>query len=194
VSKPFHVPYFNTARRMAYATLIPSEGITKRVVKVFNNGQCHALAVALHKLTGWPIIGFVEPGSGKRIPHHFVVEPQDLLRCNDVQLNTSRYTKAARDYDAARTRTHNIGMTIDIEGGRCTDAICHSRVVTTEDILLWEHRNGIFLPPHREAAEFYAPLLLRSMASKMRGFFSGSSHWNKYKNLFIHNAEPEEEL
>jgi hypothetical protein len=43
--------------------------------RVFKNGQCHALAFCIHKLTGWQTYGI--PGFTRGVPTHVVVKVPD---------------------------------------------------------------------------------------------------------------------
>jgi len=47
--------------------------------RVFTRGQCHALALALHRLTGWELYGLYSPGEWRRkeTPGHVVVKSPD---------------------------------------------------------------------------------------------------------------------
>lgn len=157
----FWVTFFDrkgTGER-SWVCLDAAEGISERVKQVFSSGQCHAFAIALHEMTGWPIRGFCREGRGRRIPRHFVVEPVDLLRGTTYKI------------------------TIDVEGAVCTDAICHSRYVTIAEIQKWI-KPGKFLPMHLAAARHFAPVLLRTMGKSMHDFFSTSPLWSKYEHLF----------
>jgi hypothetical protein len=48
--------------------------ITKIVVKMFKFGQCHALALALNEILGWPIYGCYHQFSDSRETVHYMVE------------------------------------------------------------------------------------------------------------------------
>lgn len=69
------VPYFpsksRTYSKIASIALTPEP--TARVCGIFVKGQCHALALALHDLTGWPILGQYSLYGGSRHTSHFVV-------------------------------------------------------------------------------------------------------------------------
>lgn len=57
----------------AKETLTVKDGkgiIDEHASEAFTHGQCHALAIALHDRTGWPIIGV---GGDEETPSHFVV-------------------------------------------------------------------------------------------------------------------------
>ena len=43
------------------------------VLDAFTNGNCHSFALALHKLTGWPMFGLYKDDEYPDIPHHIVV-------------------------------------------------------------------------------------------------------------------------
>lgn len=56
--------------------------LDKKAEYVFTAGQCHSLALALHKLTGWEIRGF---GVGPyNEPHHCAVYCPELKRYVDI--------------------------------------------------------------------------------------------------------------
>jgi hypothetical protein len=48
--------------------------IDKNAMKAFSNGQCHSLAIALHKLTNWPIYGICDWSNSTDDPGHIVVK------------------------------------------------------------------------------------------------------------------------
>ncbi len=47
--------------------------INSNAIQAYKNGNCHSLAVALHKITGWPIYGFVDQKNSITDPGHVVV-------------------------------------------------------------------------------------------------------------------------
>lgn len=49
--------------------------IDEQARRVFVRGQCHALALAIRELTGWPLFGLVDrrDGNSQRSPGHVVV-------------------------------------------------------------------------------------------------------------------------
>ncbi|WP_439377855.1 hypothetical protein [Amycolatopsis lexingtonensis] len=72
--------------------------IDSDAVYAFENGQCHALAIALHEETGWPL---VQVGVGRMyagVPSHWMVETPagDLLDINGV----SSYEDTASQWGA----------------------------------------------------------------------------------------------
>ena len=70
------VHYFSGKRnltpRFSYVRLTPEP--TARVCHILSYGQCHALALALHELTGWPILGEYDDFGESRHTYHFVVQ------------------------------------------------------------------------------------------------------------------------
>jgi hypothetical protein len=50
---------------------------------VFMNGQCHSLALAIHRLTGWPMLGLLD--REKDIMHVIVQSPQGYFDVNGVK-------------------------------------------------------------------------------------------------------------
>lgn len=48
--------------------------INKNAILAFKRGQCHALALALHKLTNWPIYGICDWSNTPADPGHVVVK------------------------------------------------------------------------------------------------------------------------
>jgi len=60
-----------TNNRHQMLTIEDGMGVIDRAAKIaFTEGQCHALAIAFHDATGWPIIGI---GGDPDSPSHFVV-------------------------------------------------------------------------------------------------------------------------
>lgn len=58
--------------------------IDEEAEKVFTRGQCHSLALALHRQTGWPIIGFIDRYDDPEIPGHCVVYCPQLDEYVDI--------------------------------------------------------------------------------------------------------------
>lgn len=60
------------------ATWRPEHGITEFVISEFTAGACHHLALALHRITGWPIMAELppeEPDALDAAIHYWVVTP-----------------------------------------------------------------------------------------------------------------------
>ena len=56
-------------------TMTLGKTLTPEVEHILTHGQCHAFAVALHEILGWPIVGCYGAGSCHRSTFHFA------LRC-----------------------------------------------------------------------------------------------------------------
>jgi len=57
-----------------HVSLPLTEKVTPLVAHIFSAGQCHALAVALHEIIGWPIVGCWGPYTSDRSTHHIALE------------------------------------------------------------------------------------------------------------------------
>ena len=58
--------------------------ITPEIEHIFSFGQCHALAVALHELLGWEVMGTYSPWGDDRSTFHYVVQCPDKRGTADV--------------------------------------------------------------------------------------------------------------
>lgn len=104
MSKTVVVPYF-TNQTTTRARVVLGDVVTKQVEDIFSSGQCHALAVALHEILGWPIKGcYGSYGSKAKHTHHFVVySPCKLtgdifgLRCIDFRLRNVKAETILKD-------------------------------------------------------------------------------------------------
>jgi hypothetical protein len=77
--------------------------ITHKLEHIFSNGQCHALAAALHEILGWPILGcYHQFDNLDKRTNHFVVEvpnhppcTADIhgIRCVDYGLRPASYKR-----------------------------------------------------------------------------------------------------
>ena len=78
---------------------LPSDGsINDEVFEAFTTGHCHSLALALNKLTGWPIYGAGAPWDTEDSPAHvFVKHPSgrfvDITGFMDANKEGSRWLK-----------------------------------------------------------------------------------------------------
>lgn len=53
---------------------LPLDGVVNEfVVHIFKSGQCHSLALALHDILGWPIMGMYSHYGGDRHTSHYMV-------------------------------------------------------------------------------------------------------------------------
>lgn len=66
---------YNTRCHRGVFELDPDDGITPEAVTVFTRGQCHALGLTLHKLTGWELVGHAFRGTD--VPDHVFVRAPD---------------------------------------------------------------------------------------------------------------------
>lgn len=64
----FDVPYWGGTNSLP---LDPSD---PKVTSTFSTGQCHSLAVALHRITGWTLVLLCEDADEPESWHHAVVE------------------------------------------------------------------------------------------------------------------------
>lgn len=60
-----------------YAGVLLGEEITPFIEHVFSNGQCHALALALHEILGWPICGCYRTEGADRSTNHVILLSPD---------------------------------------------------------------------------------------------------------------------
>lgn len=98
-------------------TEIPKGKITKKVEAVFTMGQCHALALALHEETGWPLAGtfrigvdldddneviYAPNGTIQRTPSHVVVlspyGPVDIKGISDSFQGIERIIPISKEH------------------------------------------------------------------------------------------------
>lgn len=124
--------------------LDPADGITPEVEHAFSNGQCHALALAIHGRTGWQLVALdwidLDPDDYNgydRAPGHVAVQHPHTGDVLDV-----------RGWGACARWN---GGTFDVEP-------VESQYVT-DDLL----RIG-YLHPDLDAANAYADLVLREYA------------------------------
>lgn len=87
------VPYFTLNRRVVVASIPLRAEITPKVEHIFGNGQCRGLALALHEILGWPIMGAYNSFSDDwRTKHYVLLTPTRLtadingIRCVDYSL------------------------------------------------------------------------------------------------------------
>lgn len=45
--------------------------IDEKAVQLYSNGHCHSLAIAIHRATGWPMVGFFKRGESS--PKHVAI-------------------------------------------------------------------------------------------------------------------------
>lgn len=57
-----------------HVSLPLAERVTPLVAHIFSSGQCHALAVALHEIMGWPIVGCWSRYRGDHSSHHIALQ------------------------------------------------------------------------------------------------------------------------
>lgn len=92
----------NNGCDLVHANIPLTDTITPLISHVFSNGQCHALALALHDILGWPIMGTYHQFGGSRHTNHYVLlSPEGFssdiegIRCIDwglrkVKIDTIR--------------------------------------------------------------------------------------------------------
>jgi hypothetical protein len=60
--------------------------ITPQIEHIFTSGQCHSLAIALHEILGWEVMGTYDLfGGGPRDTRHFVVQCPDRRGDADIR-------------------------------------------------------------------------------------------------------------
>lgn len=65
-------------RRAVMKPVVLGGTTTPRIGRIFSAGQCHALAVALHEILGWEVMGTYDQfGGGSRHTYHYVVQCPD---------------------------------------------------------------------------------------------------------------------
>lgn len=68
------VEYFvGSGKRIVCQSVELGDTITPLVEHIFSSGQCHALALALHEILGWPIMGCFHGFGGSRYTFHYVL-------------------------------------------------------------------------------------------------------------------------
>lgn len=77
------VEYFikGNGKGRAFRTVILGDAITPQVEFIFGNGQCHALALALHDILSWQILGEWNGYDGHRGNRHFVLQSPSKPWC-----------------------------------------------------------------------------------------------------------------
>lgn len=70
-------------RKVVYVSLPLAKRITPLAKEVFSSGQCHALALALHDILGWPIKGTFS--EYHRRTSHYVVESPKRHLTGDIE-------------------------------------------------------------------------------------------------------------
>lgn len=116
--------------------LNPADGLTPEADHAFSNGQCHALALALHELTGLPLAGLEWDDDEFDVPapnHVFVFDP-----ATGDALDVGGWNAVAR-----------------WNGGYADDL----REMTRDDVVELYER-GLYLYPNLDAAAAFAPLVL----------------------------------
>ncbi len=125
--------------------------ITPLIHDVFSNGQCHALAVALHEILGWPVMGTF--GYGEQRTSHFVILQPPM---------------PGRSY----------GLTGDINGLRCVD---YNMRKANVDVILGGRLPKGWLFPNMKFARHYAPIIVKSIIEKdklMRETTARGEEWH----------------
>lgn len=127
-----NVEYFDGFHHGRTNTMIGTTGrITAKAKKVFTQGQCHALALAVHELTGYQLVGLYS-------------------YYEDPEYNTPAHVVV---------RMPN-GSLLDIEGPGCESRWPNDAIeVTKEDVLEFQNRD--YLEPNLEAARPFARTLCK---------------------------------
>jgi hypothetical protein len=70
------VTYFKDkeANEIVTEMIVLGNVVTPKIEHIFSFGQCHALAVALHEILGWEVMGSYNPYGDDRSTRHFVVK------------------------------------------------------------------------------------------------------------------------
>jgi hypothetical protein len=78
-----HIPYVSVPwfYKLPDGTLIDCEDdvplyphLTPYIENIFTHGQCHALAVALHEILGWPIYGIFDSWGPDKTTYHYMLQ------------------------------------------------------------------------------------------------------------------------
>jgi hypothetical protein len=102
--------YWNWGRKCETSVQISDDGlgvVDEEARKVFLRGQCHALALAIHELTGWTIKGLGGPygGDSPDSPAHCVVYCPALKSYVDITGRVSRnYWRNQRNWKVINRR------------------------------------------------------------------------------------------
>lgn len=118
---------------------LPDDGrITPEVEHVFSNGQCHALALAIHEATGWQMVAL---DFWQDIPNHVLVRMPD-----------------GRLLDIAGTDVEDRWPTAD-----CRDCAPEDVDAWVEGI----PGIGGYIPPNLDAARTFVPTLLSYVGAQV---------------------------
>lgn len=114
----------------------PAPGVIDKAAQIyFTHGQCHALALALHEATGWPlVIEFTQLRQGRDIRHALVQMPSGKL----VDINTAFY-------------------------GKTRVGLLTNRATTTEQHFARLIKQGVFPAPNMELARSMVPAILATV-------------------------------
>jgi hypothetical protein len=131
-------------------TRLNKEGnITPMARKVFTNGQCHALALALHEEAGLPLVGFWTP--------------QDTYNPENEDEGDWNYRHSTPSHCGVRLPSGAV-LDIDGPGAECRWSDSHQAEVypvTMDEMLSYEERD--YLEPNIEAAKPFAKTLLAQL-------------------------------
>ena len=120
--------------------------ITDQAKHAFTHGHCHSLALALNKITGWPLIGLFHPVDDEDgIPSHVGVQsPQGFL---DIYGHSKIYWQK-RHY--------------------------HEEPLTIEEVMEWTRRARCYLEPKIDTALPFAVEVIRRYHPQLTLNFGGT--------------------
>ena len=153
-----HLPvcYFNNRKQEIHTWVKKTHPLTPRVAAMFDSGQCHALAIALHEILDWPIYGVsYRGGKPYRGYYHFVVLTPPIP-------------------------PHGIRLSADMQGIRCID--WSLRRTNPAAISRLVRKDGGWLPLAMNFARHYAPTVATALLDQVRNMKIGQPRpeWTLY--------------
>lgn len=154
----FNVMYFNQRGNVVTKKIPRSRPFDREIGDILCNGQCHALAIALHEILGWKIFGEYWWETDDRRTRHFVLQTPSKM--NDAIGRESWWM-------------------VDLFGMRCLD--CGYRPTTPEAIRR-ETAKGKWLPLAMDFARHYAPLVATELRAQFDAWIVGDPRpeWTLY--------------
>lgn len=132
-------------------TEIPKGKITKKVEEVFTRGQCHALALALHEETGWPLAGTFRIGVDLDDDNEVIYAPNGTIR---------------------RTPSHVVVLSpygpVDIKGIRDSFEGVENRIIPISKEHVMHFKEIDYLEPNLAVAQEYVKPVLRKVKRQVQ--------------------------
>lgn len=129
---------------------VPAGKITPDVVEAFTNGQCHALALALHEKTQWPLAG--------------------LFRKNDYEEDEDGIPRRYESQTPSHVVVVSPDGTVDIQGlnVQCRWYSDSALIpISKDDVLEFESLD--YMEPDMDAASSFVAPVLKLVASQNKG-------------------------